>query len=51
MAPNRNLVGSAGFFDQWRDTAAIGALQVFEDHDRHLRAFGRTQGGIHHLLR
>jgi hypothetical protein len=51
VAHNWNLVGSGGFFDQWRGTAAIGALQVFEYHNCNLRALRRTQGGIHRLLR
>jgi hypothetical protein len=51
MEYKRDLVRSRRFFHQRRGAATIGALQILEDYDSHLRPFGRTQCGIHRLLR
>ena len=41
VADDRNFVGSGGFLDQGRGTPAVGALEVFKNHQGNLGAFGR----------
>jgi len=43
---NRNLVGFGGFLQQRSGAAAVGTLQVLEDHDGDLSAFWRLEGGV-----
>src|ERR1039458_8770834 len=50
MTHEGNLVGLRGRLENGRQAAALRALQILEDHDGHLRAFGRTQHRVHRLI-
>ena len=43
VADQRDLVSLLRLFQQRRGIGAIGALQIFKDHDRHFRPRRRTQ--------
>jgi len=46
VADDRDLVGLGGFFDQRGGAGAVGALEVFEDHDGDVGAFGGFEDGF-----
>ena len=51
MTHQGNLIGLGGLLENRRHPAALRALQVLEDHDGNLRAFGWTQRRIYRLIR